>query len=175
MSNKYDLNLSKVLPHSSFLINLGSIDHDKHNKSKNLFLDELVKCDQLGIKMLNIHPGFAIGYSKSKAIKNIGDSINSCLEKTENVKVILECSAGQGTSVCSNFQEIKDLIDCINNKNRVGVCLDTCHLFAAGYDLRTSEAVIKTFSEYDRLVGYDKLNALHINDSKSTFGSKLDR
>ena len=180
-----------VLPHDSYLINLGSPDREKLQKSRDAFIDEIERCELLGLNKLNFHPGSHLvkiskrdkDYEKKVAIEEsrcldvIADSINLAIEQTKesDVKLIIENTAGQGTNLGYRFEHIAHIIERVEDKSRVGVCLDTCHTFASGYDLRTKEAYEETMSKFDEVVGFKYLMGMHINDSKSKFGSRVDR
>lgn len=173
---------TKILPHSSYLINLGCPDADKLQKSRNLFLQEMTKCAQLGITMLNFHPGSTLGQiTEEECCKKVAESLNWLHQQTHNqydlskVKTVIECTAGQGNNIGYKFEQIKAIIDKVNNKERVGVCIDTCHIFAAGYDLRTKESCEQTFAEFDRIVGFKYLMGMHLNDSKGPLNCRTDR
>lgn len=165
-----------ILPHDTYLINMGSPDSEIRRKSEEAFLDELKRCEQLGLKMLNFHPGSHRGeMSEEKCLDLIAESVNRCLKKTKDVVAVIENTAGQGGSVGKNFEQIKYLIEKVDDKKRVGVCLDTCHLFAAGYDLRTKKEYEKTIERFDRVIGLSYLKGWHLNDAKSELGSSVDR
>ncbi|OAG29813.1 hypothetical protein NEIG_01159 [Nematocida sp. ERTm5] len=166
----------KLLPHGSYLINLAQPDKEKADRSYNLFLDELVRCDQLGIPLCNIHPGSNVGKLPIEAAcMLISNSINKAHKATQSVVVVIENMAGQGNTVGSKFKELKLIIDGVENKDRIGVCLDTCHLFGAGYDITTKEKFKKVMEDFDRTVGLEYLKGVHLNDSKEPLGSKRDR
>ncbi len=165
-----------VLPHSSYLINPGSPDPTGLEKSRAAFTDEMQRCEQLGLKYLNFHPGNHLKQvSVQTCIRTIADSINLALDKTENVIAVIENTAGQGSSVGYDFAHIADIIDLVDNKSRVGVCIDTCHLHAAGYDIRSAAAFEKTMAVFDDTIGLKYLKGLHLNDSKKPMGSRVDR
>ncbi len=178
-----------ILPHDSYLINLGNPDEQKLIKSRMAFIDELERCEILGLDRLNFHPGSHLVklsakekrdevYLKSveeQCLDMIAESINIALDKTSNVKAVIENTAGQGTNLGYTFEHLAYIIDKVENKERVGVCIDTCHMFVAGYDIRTREAYDKTWADFDRIVGRDKLMGMHINDSKPPLSSKKDR
>jgi deoxyribonuclease-4 len=171
-----DFHLDKILPHDSYLINLGHPDNDKLEKSRIAFLDEMRRCEQLGIKLLNFHPGSHLKQiSVEECIYRIAESINWALSNTENIIAVIENTAGQGTNVGYKFEQIAEIIKFVEDKSRVGVCIDTCHAFAAGYDFRTKETYKKTTDEFDKVIGFKYLKAMHLNDSKKDFGSKVDR
>jgi deoxyribonuclease-4 len=180
-----------VLPHDSYLINLGNPDNEKLEKSREAFIDEINRCDQLGLEMLNFHPGsHLVKISKrdkeyhQKLIKAelecldlIADSLNIAIEATKESKVrlVIENTAGQGTNLGYKFEHLAHIIDKVEDKSRIGVCLDTCHTFTAGYDLRTKEAYEETMNEFDKVVGFGYLCGMHLNDSKPKLGSRVDR
>lgn len=165
-----------ILPHDTYLINMGSPDSEIRKKSEEAFLDELKRCELLGLKMLNFHPGSHRGeMSDEECLNLIVNSVNNCLKKTEKVTAVIENTAGQGGSVGRNFEQIKYLIDKIEDKSRIGVCLDTCHLFASGYDLRTKDSYEYTINQFEKIIGLNFLKGWHLNDSKSEFKSNVDR
>ena len=165
-----------VLAHDSYLINVGNPDSTKRKKSLAALIDELTRCNQLGLQMLNIHPGShlrQIGEDECCAL--IAESINRALDKTEGVTVVLENTAGQGSNIGYRFEHLAAIIDAVEDKSRIGCCFDTCHAFAAGYDFRTADTYRSTMTAFDRIIGLSYLRGLHINDAKSTFGSRIDR
>ena len=178
-----------VLPHDSYLINLGHPEKEKLEKSRAAFIDELQRCDMLGLDRLNFHPGSHLEKVSKKVKENpqmmqpiedkcldvIAESINIALDKTKNVKAVLENTAGQGSNLGWKFEQIAHIIDKVEDKSRIGVCIDTCHMFTAGYDIRTREAYDKTWSDFDAIVGFEYLSGMHINDSKPPLGSHVDR
>lgn len=167
---------SVILPHDSYLINLGAPDSEKLEKSRKAFLDEFRRCEQLGLTLLNFHPGSHLKLMEPDACLDlIADSINLTLEATEGVKAVIENTAGQGSNLGYRFEQIARIIDRVEDKSRVGVCIDTCHTFAAGYDLSTDEAYNATWDEFDRTVGLQYLSGIHLNDSKRELGAKIDR
>ena len=174
--SNFGFTLDKILPHDSYLINLGHPQSEGLEKSRNAFLDEMRRCEQLGLKLLNFHPGSSLKeITTEECLKRIAESINWALSQTKGVTAVIENTAGQGSNVGNRFEEIRYIIDRIEDKSRVGVCIDTCHSLAAGYDLQTTEACKKTFEEFDKVIGLDYLRAMHINDSKKGLGSKVDR
>lgn len=167
-----------VLPHDSYLINLGSSDPEVVAKSRAAFLDEMSRCQMLGLPCLNFHPGApkqGVDMSAERCIEQIAGYVNETLEQTEGVTAVVECTAGQGTNVGRTFEELAALIERITDKERAGVCLDTCHLFAAGYDLRTRAGYDAMLAEFDATVGLRYLRGWHLNDSKGELGSRVDR
>ncbi len=166
----------QILPHDSYLINLGSPDPEMLLKSRNAFLDEMHRCEQLGLDRLNFHPGAHLNLiSEEACLSLIAESINQALDKTRGVIAVIENTAGQGTNLGHRFEHLREIIDRVEDKSRVGVCLDTCHTFTAGYDIRTPEGFRSVFSEFDRVVGFGYLKGMHINDSKKELASRVDR
>lgn len=163
-----------ILPHDSYLINLGSPDEEGIGKSRAAFLDEMQRCEQLGLTMLNFHPGSHLNrISTEECLDLIADNINLALDRTAGVTAVIENTAGQGSNVGFAFWQIAYIIGKVKDKSRVGVCIDTCHTFTAGYDLRSNyEGVWK---EFDEVVGLDYLRAIHLNDSKKELATKVDR
>jgi len=165
-----------ILPHDGYLINLGHPEKDGLKKSRDAFLDEMQRCEQLGLRMLNFHPGSHLRkISEEACLKVIAESINIALDKTRGVTAVLENTAGQGTNMGFRFEHIASIINDVEDKERVGVCLDTCHTFTAGYDLRTKETFEATMDEFDRVVEMKYLKGMHLNDSKPDLGSRVDR
>jgi len=165
-----------VLPHDSYLINLGHPEKEGLEKSRDAFLDEMQRCEQLGLTMLNFHPGSHLKKIEEDAcLKRIAESINISLDKTKGVSAIIENTAGQGTNMGFRFEHLAAIIDNVDDKDRVGVCLDTCHTFTAGYDLRTKKAFKATMDEFEKVVGFKYLSAMHLNDSKPDLGARVDR
>ncbi|BDY03564.1 deoxyribonuclease IV [Ferrimonas sp. YFM] len=165
-----------ILPHDSYLINLGHPDPDALARSRDAFIDEMQRCEQLGLPLLNFHPGSHLKQiDEEHCLKLIADSINLALEKTQGVTAVIENTAGQGSNMGHRFEQLARIIELVEDKSRVGVCLDTCHTFAAGYDLSSYAAAEATFAEFDSVVGLEYLKAMHLNGSKSTLGSRVDR
>lgn len=173
---KHGYTSAQILPHDSFLINLGHPETEALEKSRHAFLDEVQRCEQLGLSLLNFHPGSHLSQIPEDAcLARIAESVNIVLAQTEGITAVIENTAGQGTNLGFKFEHLAAIIDGVEDKSRVGVCIDTCHAFAAGYDLRTPEECEKTFAEFDRIVGFKYLRGMHLNDAKSTFGSRVDR
>ena len=173
---KYNYSSGQILPHDSFLINLGHPLEEALEKSRNAFIDELERCEQLGLSLLNFHPGSHLHQIDEEAcLKRIAESVNIALDKTKGVTAVIENTAGQGSNLGFRFEHLAAIIDGVEDKSRVGVCIDTCHAFAGGYDLRTEEDCVKTFAEFDRIVGFQYLKGMHLNDAKSAFASRVDR
>ena len=165
-----------ILPHDSYLINLGSPDEEGLEKSRSAFLDEMERCRQLGLSMLNFHPGSHLRKMEIEScLDRIADSINVTLDKTEGVKAVIENTAGQGSNLGFSFDQIARIIAGVKDKSRVGVCIDTCHAFAAGYDLSTAEGYESMWKSFDEIIGLQYLSGMHINDSKKGLGSHIDR
>ena len=165
-----------VLPHDSYLINLGHPDDAKREQSFNAFLDEISRVERLGLKLLNFHPGSHLNeISETECLNLIAECMNEAIKRTRDVKLVIENTAGQGSNLGYKFEHLAHLIDKVNDRGRVGVCLDTCHTFAAGYDLRSNEAYAKTMRDFDAIVGYEFLSAMHLNDSKFGINSRKDR
>lgn len=168
--------MDHVMPHDSYLINLGHPEKEKLKKSREAFLDEMQRCEQLGIKLLNFHPGSHLKkHSEEECLKTIADSVNWALDKTEGVTAVIENTAGQGTNMGYTFKQLAEIIDRVEDKSRVGVCVDTCHAFAAGFDISTEKGFEKTFREFEETVGFYYLKGMHLNDSKKELGSRVDR
>ena len=173
---KSGISTDYVLPHDSYLINLGSPDAEGLEKSRNSFLEEMHRCEQLGLKMLNFHPGSHLKQIPlEECLTRVAESINLALEKTSGVTAVIENTAGQGTNVGFSFHHLAHIIDKVEDKSRVGVCLDTCHTYSAGYDLKTEAGYKATFEEFENVVGFSYLRAIHLNDTKKEFGSRVDR
>ena len=174
--DKYHYTPAQILPHDSYLINLGHPVEEALEKSREAFIDELTRCQQLGLTLLNFHPGsHLLQIDEDKCLARIAESINIALSQTEGVTAVIENTAGQGSNLGFKFEHLAAIIDGVEDKSRVGVCIDTCHAFAAGYDLRTTEACADTFAEFERIVGFKYLRGMHLNDAKSEFGSRVDR
>jgi len=166
----------QVLPHDSYLINLGHPGKAELEKSRAAFLDEMQRCEQLGLDRLNFHPGSHLNQvSPEESLKTIAESINIALDKTRGVIAVIENTAGQGSNLGHRFEQIRFIIDLVEDKSRVGVCLDTCHTFTAGYDLITPEGYAETFRQFDEIIGFGYLRGLHLNDSMKPLGSHVDR
>lgn len=166
-----------VVAHDSYLINLCATDRSILKKSREAFTDELRRCEALGIPFLNFHPGSHMGAGEEEGIKKIIESLNQSHEQTAGFRVwsVIEATAGQGTAVGYRFEHLKAIMDGVEDPGRMGVCIDTCHIFAAGYDISGREGYEKTITEFDRIVGLKNLVAFHVNDSKKPLGSRVDR
>lgn len=166
----------QILPHDSYLINLGHPEQEGLEKSREAFLDEMQRCEQLGLDRLNFHPGGSLKkISDEECLLRIAESVNITLDKTRGVIAVIENTAGQGSNLGFKFEQIRFIIDHVEDKSRVGVCIDTCHSFAAGYDLSTQTAFKATFQHFDEVIGFQYLKGMHINDSKKGLGSRVDR
>jgi deoxyribonuclease-4 len=165
-----------ILPHDSYLINLGHPEEEKRVKSLEAFIDELKRCSQLGLDRLNFHPGSHLKQiSPEECIDRIAASMNEAIKMVEGVNLTIENTAGQGSNLGWRFEHIAAIIERIEDKSRVGVCIDTCHMFTAGYDIRTREAYDATWNEFSAIIGFQYLKGMHINDSKPDLGSHVDR
>ncbi|MDE7438455.1 MAG: deoxyribonuclease IV [Muribaculaceae bacterium] len=165
-----------ILPHDNFLINLGSPDSQKLAMSRKSFLDEMQRCEQLGLTMLNFHPGSHLNeLSVEECLDRIAESINITLAATSGVAAILESTAGQGSNLGYEFEHLAHVIDKVEDKSRVGVCVDTCHTYSAGYDLRNEDGYKATWKAFDDIIGANYLRAIHLNDDKRELGSRIDR
>lgn len=173
---KFDYKPFQILPHDSYLINLGHPETKPLEKSRAAFLDEMQRCEQLGLDRLNFHPGSHLNkIDEEGCLRTIAESVNIALEKTKGVIAVIENTAGQGTNMGHTFEQIRYIIDNVDDKSRVGVCIDTAHAFAAGYDLKSVEAYEATFSDFNRIIGFSYLKGMHINDSKKELGTRVDR
>ncbi len=172
---KYEI--KDVVIHTSYLINIGSPDREKLKKSQNALLDEFYRASQLGVPYVVLHPGSHMGKGEKVGLDIIADSINNLFSQTEelNVMLLLETTAGQGSNLGYKFEHLAYLIEKTENKKRIGVCLDTCHIFAAGYDIRTEEAYENTMHMFNDIIGFSKLKVVHLNDSKNDLGTRKDR
>lgn len=165
-----------VLPHDGYLINLGHPDADNRQTSLEAFVDELDRCRILGLTCLNFHPGSHLRkISEENCLDLIAESINRALDQTKGVAAVIENTAGQGSNMGCTFEQIARIIDGVEDKSRIGVCLDTCHAFTAGYDLRTMESYQETMRQFDAVIGFRYLRGMHLNDSKPDLGSRVDR
>ena len=172
----YGYRPEQILPHDSYLINLGHPEKEALEKSRAAFLDEMQRCELLGLDRLNFHPGSHLQkITEEESLDRIAESINIALDKTRGVTAVIENTAGQGSNLGFRFEHLRYLIDRVEDKSRVGVCIDTCHAFAAGYDLRTAEACDATFAELERVVGFGYLKGMHLNDAMKILGSRVDR
>ena len=166
----------QILPHDSYLINLGHPEEEGLQKSRESFFEEMQRCELLGLDRLNFHPGSHLKkISEEESLNRIAESINMALARTKGVTAVLENTAGQGSNLGFKFEHLAYIIERVEDKSRVGVCLETCHSFAAGYDLRTKEACDATFAEFDRIVGFNYLRGMHLNDAMKPLGSRVDR
>lgn len=165
-----------ILPHDSYLINLGNPDKEALQKSRSAFLDEMLRCEQLGLKLLNFHPGSSLKkISDEECLGLIAESVNFALDKTKNVCAVLENTAGQGSNLGYTFEQLAYIIDRVEDKERVGICIDTCHAFAAGYDIKSESGYQETFEHFEQVIGLQYLKGMHLNDSKKGVGSHVDR
>ena len=170
------IDINNILPHDSYLINLGHPEKEKLRKSRNAFVEEMSRCEQLNLTKLNFHPGSHLKQVDEDICLNlISESINIALDKTESVTAVIENTAGQGSNMGYRFEHLATIIDGVEDKTRVGVCIDTCHAFAGGYDLSTYESAHNVFNEFDKIIGFKWLKGMHLNDSKKKLGSRVDR
>ena len=169
--------IGPVVVHDTYLINLCAADKQILRKSRAALKDELDRCEVLGVEYLNFHPGSHVGAGEEEGIKQIAESLNIIHEETKGyrVKSVLETTAGQGTAIGYRFEQLREIIDMVAEPDRMAVCMDTCHVFAAGYDISTERGYVKTFQEFDAIIGLDRLVAFHVNDSKRELGSRVDR
>lgn len=173
---QYNYSPSQILPHDSYLINLGHPQSDALEKSRTSFLDEMKRSEQLGLDRLNFHPGSHLNQiSVDECLALIAESINISLDKTKGVTAVIENTAGQGTNLGFQFEQIARIIDLVEDKSRVGVCIDTCHSFAAGYDLSNAEGFKRSFDHFDKVIGFKYLKGMHLNDAKKGLNSRVDR
>ncbi len=174
--DKHGFSMKYVMPHDSYLINLGHPGRDELQKSRNAFLDEMQRCEQLGVVLLNFHPGSSLNLVDNETcLFTIAQSINMALESTNGVTAVIENTAGQGSNLGYDFEHLKFIIDNVHDKSRVGVCLDTCHTYSAGYDILTPEGYEETFRLFNEIVGLGYLKGIHLNDTKKALGSHVDR
>ncbi|MDR0932591.1 MAG: deoxyribonuclease IV [Victivallales bacterium] len=165
-----------ILPHDTYLINLGQPDLEKRKRSLAAFIDELARCNALGLTKLNFHPGSHLNeVTLEEELKLIAESVREAVDAVPNVSAIFENTAGQGTNVGYRFEQLGTMLELVDRPGRVGVCLDTCHTYAAGYDLKTEDGYAQTFADFARFVGFENLKGVHLNDSRSVLGGKLDR
>ncbi len=174
--NEHNFSADAILPHDSYLINLGHPEDEKREKSLKSFIDEAKRVEILGLKYLNFHPGSHLRkISEEECLNLICNSLNKAIKETDSCIFVIETTAGQGSNLGYKFEHLAYIIENVNDKERIGVCIDTAHIFAAGYDIRTKEAYEKTMQEFDEIVGFKYLKGMHINDSKAKFASRVDR
>lgn len=173
---KFEFTPAQILPHDSYLINLGHPEEEGLTKSREAFLDEMQRCEQLGLDRLNFHPGSHLKkMTEEECLARIAESINMTLDKTTGVMAVIENTAGQGSNLGYKFEQLAYIIDRVEDKSRVGVCLDTAHTLASGYDLTSRMAIDETFREFEEIVGFQYLKGMHINDSKKELATRVDR
>lgn len=173
---KYGYGAEHILPHDGYLINLGSPDRESLQKSRSAFLDEMLRCEQLGLKLLNFHPGSSLKkIGDEECLKLIAESVNFALDKTKSVCAVIENTAGQGSNLGYTFEQLAYIIDRVEDKRRIGICIDTCHAFAAGYDFRSESGYEETFGRFEEVIGFRYLKGMHLNDSRKGVGSHVDR
>jgi deoxyribonuclease-4 len=173
---EYGYSPFQILPHDSYLINLGAPDPESLGRSRYAFNHEMMSCEQLGLDRLNFHPGSHLDkITEEQSLDLIAESVNIALSKSNGVIAVIENTAGQGTNLGYRFEHLRYIIDRVEDKSRVGVCIDTCHAFTSGYDLSTAEGFKKVFDEFERIVGFRYLKGMHLNESKKAFGTRVDR
>ncbi len=173
---KYDYKPFQILPHDSYLINLGHPEKEPLEKSRASFLDEMQRCEQLGLDRLNFHPGSHLKtITEEECMNRIAESINIVLDKTKGVTAVIENTAGQGTNLGYKFEQLRYMIDKVDDKSRVGICIDTCHAFTSGYNIKSPEGYAETFTLLDNIIGFNYLKGIHINDSKKELATRVDR
>lgn len=173
---QYGFSAEQVLPHDSYLINLGHPEAEGLAKSRESFFEEMARCEALGLDRLNFHPGSHLRkIGEQESLRLIADSINMALERTTGVTAVIENTAGQGSNLGFDFDHLAYIIDRVEDKSRVGVCIDTCHAFAAGYDLSTEEGCDEVFTAFEQIVGFEYLKGMHLNDAMKPLGSRVDR
>ena len=173
---KLDYKPFQILPHDSYLINLGHPEDEPLGKSRASFIDEMKRCELLGLDRLNFHPGSHLNQiGIEDCLARISESINIALEKTRGVTAVIENTAGQGTNLGHTFEQIRFIIEGVEDKSRVGVCIDTCHAYSAGYDVKTEAGFTETFEKFSNIVGFQYLKGMHVNDTKKEFASRVDR
>lgn len=172
---EYGYKSNQILPHDSYLINLCNPDKEKRRKSVDAFIEEFHRVEALGLDRLNFHPGSALKSDRKESALLVAQGIQEALEQSSSAYAVIETTAGQGSNLGDSFEELALIIEHIPLADRVGVCIDTCHIYAAGYELRTPEGYDKSMGRFDSLIGFDKLMGVHLNDAKSDFASRLDR
>jgi deoxyribonuclease-4 len=173
---KYEYKPFQILPHDSYLINLGHPEAESLEKSRASFLDEMKRCELLGLDRLNFHPGSHLNLIDiEECLKRNAESINIVLDKTKGVTAVIENTAGQGTNLGYTFEQLRAIIDNVEDKSRIGVCIDTCHAFTSGYDVKSPDGFKKTFEKFSEIIGFEYLKGMHLNDSKKDMGTRIDR
>ncbi|CAL4042242.1 Endonuclease 4 [Buchnera aphidicola (Tetraneura ulmi)] len=176
LCKEHNFSYDYILPHASYLINLGHPNKDLLKKSRESFIDEIKRCQLLNLRFINFHPGNHLyRISEDLCLQNVSDSINIAIQSTEKIILVIENTAGQGSSIGYRFEHLAKIIDKVEDKSRIGVCLDTCHLFASGYELRIKESFDSTFKKFEKIIGFQFLFAMHLNDSKKELNSRVDR
>lgn len=166
--------LTDILPHGQYFINLANPELEKAEKSYNSFIDDLTRCEQLGVGLYNFHPGSSLRGDHGEQLKQLASYVNRAIKETKFVKIVLENMAGTGNLVGSDLTDLRKVIDLVEDKSRIGVCVDTCHTFAAGYDIGTKESFDKFWKDFDDIIGFKYLAAVHLNDSKAPLGANRD-
>jgi deoxyribonuclease IV len=174
--HKFGYDPKQVMPHDSYLINLGNPVKENLDLSRKSFLDEMQRCELLGLQLLNFHPGAHLKQiSEEECMDLIAESVNIALSKTKGVTAVIENTAGQGSHIGYKFEHLRYIIERVEDKSRIGVCLDTCHSYTSGYDIKSDTGYKKTFDDFERIVGFKYLKGMHINDSKKELASRVDR
>jgi deoxyribonuclease-4 len=175
--NREKTGIEPIFAHDSYLINLGSPDEALWRRSVEALLDEMVRCEALNLPYLVIHPGSHVGAGEEAGLRRIAQALNQIHARApgSQVQVLLEITAGQGTSLGYRFEHLARLLDLVEDDQRLGVCLDTCHVLAAGYELRTPQGYVETFRQLEAIIGLDRLRVIHLNDSEGDLGSRVDR
>ena len=175
--NCIETGIAPVVAHNCYLINVGTADRELHRKSLDSFHMELERCRQLGVPAIIAHPGSHTGSGEAAGLKRITQAVGDLSERTRGttVKILVETTAGQGSNLGYRFEQLAEIIAGVKEKARVGVCYDTCHTFAAGYDIRTEDAYHRTMEEFDEIIGVERIEAFHFNDCKQGLGSRIDR
>ncbi|MBR7108299.1 MAG: deoxyribonuclease IV [Lentisphaeria bacterium] len=173
---KFNYAPEQILPHDSYLINLGQPDPGKRQRALRAFIEELDRCRQLGLDRLNFHPGSTLKLvSEEEGCRIIGETVRQALDEVPGVTAVFENTAGQGSNLGYSFEQLALMLECVDRPGRVGVCIDTCHAFAAGYDLASEDGFEKCFSAFGSIIGFDLLRGMHLNDAKGVLGQRLDR
>lgn len=167
--------MKNIMIHASYLLNMGSVDPVLREKVRNAFAEEIRRADELGVELLTFHPGSAGDSDRGVSIRTVGENLNSLIQKEQKVRILMETSAGQGKTIGSTFEELAQMIDVVENKEKVGVCFDTCHVWASGYDIRSQEGYEETMDRFKSTLGFQNLAGYHLNDSKKGMGSRVDR
>ena len=176
LNEEFGFKPENILAHDSYLINMGNPDEEKREKATLAFIDELKRVEQLGLDRLNFHPGSHLkAITEEQCLDYIADNMSRAIDASNNAKLVMELTAGQGSNVGYKFEHMAHILDKVNDPSRVGVCIDTCHIFSAGYDISTNDGYEDVMKHFDELIGFDKLMGVHLNDCKVELGKKVDR